>query len=112
MTSFVSLLARPIATVASLTALNLSASIIKQHTVPQFNNFIVQSLCFEHDFEDFFHIKYKSGKRIKFFLPRIFSKAFLGNDPSDGLLDSCVMNKEKLIKVMKTNCIASYSSNA
>ena len=29
-----------------------------------------------------------------------------------GLLDSCVMNKEKLIKVMKTNCIASYSSNA
>ena len=48
MTSFVSLLARPIATVASLTALNLSASIIKQHTVTQFNNLIVQNLCFDH----------------------------------------------------------------
>jgi hypothetical protein len=53
MTSFISLLARPIATVASLTALNLSASIIKQNTVTQFNNLIVQSLCFDHDFEDF-----------------------------------------------------------
>ena len=41
------------------------------------------SLCFEHDFEDFFHIKYKSGKIIKFFLPRIFSNEFLGNDPPD-----------------------------
>jgi hypothetical protein len=58
MTSFVSLLARPIATVASLTTLNLSASVIKQHTVTQFNNLIVQSLCFEHDFVDYFHIKY------------------------------------------------------
>ena len=58
MTSFVSLLARPIATVASLTAPNLSASVIKQHTVMQFNNLVVQSLCFEHEFEYFFHIRY------------------------------------------------------
>ena len=41
------------------------------------------SLCFEHNFEDFFHIKYKSGKIIKFFLPRIFSNECLGIDPSD-----------------------------
>ena len=54
MTSFVSLLTRPIATVASLTALNLSASIIKQHTVTQFNNLIVRSLSFEHSLNFFF----------------------------------------------------------
>ncbi|MDW3626811.1 MAG: hypothetical protein QOK72_09225 [Nitrososphaeraceae archaeon] len=42
MTSFVSLLTRPIATVASFTALNLSALVIKQHIVTQFNNLIVE----------------------------------------------------------------------
>lgn len=54
MTSFVSLLARPIATVASLTALNLSASVIKQHIVTQLNNLIVQGSCFEHSLNFFF----------------------------------------------------------
>ena len=78
MISFVSLLARPIATVASLTAFNLSALIIKQHTVTQFNNLIVQTLCFEPDFEDFFHIRY-SGKIIIYFLPHIFGNEYLGN---------------------------------
>jgi hypothetical protein len=78
MTSLVSLLAIPIATVASLTALNLSASIIKKHTVTQFNNLIVQTLCFEPDFQDFFHTRY-SGKIIKNFLPHIFGNEYSEN---------------------------------